>query len=259
VVVLATPLAASAQQDSGDPKWAQPIPDPDKPGVAVGTNPAAAGQGGSGRGRCEFVKDPQSAQLAPLFGYHEPGAFFFFTCNGREGYQWFPSTSRADPLVLARQAARRLGVEQPLIGVNPRPDLAQLVNLRTWLWVEPGSWRPRRATAAVPGVSAAVTAVPVQVVWEMGDGGRVVCDGPGRPFDPTRPAAAQPPGCGYTYKRSSASEPGGRFVVTATLRWRVAWQASGAPGGGTLPPIATSTQVALRVAEVQALNGRAGS
>ena len=147
-----------------------------------------------------------------------------------------------DPAALAREAAQRLELRTPAIGMNPAPDRDQLVNLRTWLWVTRRSWTPQQATASVPGVSATVVARPA----------RVVCRGPGTPYDPARPA--REPGCGYMYRRSSAGAPEGRLLVTATITWNVSWSATGVTGGGSLPAASRSTQVPVRVAEIQALN-----
>jgi hypothetical protein len=157
------------------------------------------------------------------------------------------------PIVLARQAYRFLPLPSPTIHTNPPADRQQLANLPTWLWLDRESWGPRTATASIPGLSVTVTALPVMVTWTMGDGGRVVCDGPGMAFDPAQ--ATRQPNCGYTYRRSSAGQPAGRFTVTATTTWKITWTASGSvTGGGTLPPLARSAQTALAVAEVQAIN-----
>jgi hypothetical protein len=157
------------------------------------------------------------------------------------------------PAVLARQAYRFLPLPTPAIRTNPPADRQQLANLPTWLWLGRTSWGPRTATASIPGLSVTVTAVPVVVTWTMGDGGRVVCRGPGTAFEPAQPARR--PSCVYTYRRSSAGQPAGRFTVTATTTWNIAWTASGSvTGGGTLPPLARSAQTALAVAEVQAIN-----
>jgi hypothetical protein len=157
------------------------------------------------------------------------------------------------PIVLARQAYRFLPLPAPTIHTNPPAERQQLANLPTWMWLDRESWGPRTATASIPGLSVTVTAVPVMVTWTMGDGGRVVCDGPGMAFDPAQPT--RQPSCGYTYRRSSAGQPADRFTVTATTTWNITWTASGSvTGGGTLPPLARSAQTTLAVAEVQAIN-----
>jgi len=164
-----------------------------------------------------------------------------------------PQPQIVTPELLARQASRFLPLPAPEIHTNPPAERHQLVNLATVLWVGQASWGTRTATARIPGLSVTVTAVPVTMTWTMGDGGRVVCGGPGTAFDPARPA--RQPSCAYTYRRSSAGQPTGRFPVTATTTWQITWTASGnVTGGGTLPPLARSAQTALAVAEVQAIN-----
>jgi len=171
--------------------------------------------------------------------------------DGTAGIGWMPNgRPMVAPVVLAREAYRYLPLPAPRVRTNPPVGSAQLVNLRTWLWVDPATWGSRSATASVPGLSATVTAVPVSVTWTMGDGGRVVCRGPGTAYDSGRPEASQDPGCSYTYHHAADA-----YTVEATTTWRITWTADGAPGGGTLPPLArTSPATLLRVVEVQAIN-----
>ncbi len=252
-VVLLGTWAPGAHAQPAEPSsdWARPLPDPKAPGVVVGTRPVSAGRGG-GAG-CVFTRDRETDWLNNVVGIKGTG-YQWRCADGRTGYTWVPPQARVDPVVLARQAARRLALGVPAVGTSPPAGVPQVVNVRTLLWVDPSAWRPRQATASLPGVSATVVAEPELVIWEMGEGGRVVCRGPGVRYDPARPAAERRGGCGYTYRRSSAAEPGERFVVTARVRWRVTWTASGAPGGGVLAPVTSSARVALRVAELQALN-----
>ena len=159
------------------------------------------------------------------------------------------------PEVLAQQAVRFLPLSAPAIRTNPRPDLDQLVNLPMWMWLAPGSWGRRTATAAVPGLVVTVVATPTTVTWRPGDGTVQVCDGPGRAYDPARPPEAQRPSCAHTWRRSSAGEPAGRYRMTATSTWVIRWTASGAViASGTLPPLERSAQTSLRVVEAEALN-----
>jgi hypothetical protein len=158
------------------------------------------------------------------------------------------------PQVLAQQAYRFLPLPAPLIRTNPPPTQDQLVNLATLLWVDEVTWGTRTATASVPGLAVTVTAVPVTVTWRMGDGGEVTCRGPGTLFDPAAALSGQPATCSYIYGRSSAGQPAGQFTVTATTTWRITWTATGAAASGTLPPLTRTSQTALRVAEVQAIN-----
>lgn len=166
-----------------------------------------------------------------------------------------PTGQPVTPALLARQASRYLPLPVPAIHTNPSADRDQLVNLPTWLWVDPASWGRLIATAAVPGLSVTVVATPSTVTWRPGDGSVHVCQGPGTAYDPARATPAQQPTCAYTYRRSSLAEPAGRYQMTATITWTVSWTASGAIGAsGTLPPMARSAAMTLRVIEAQALN-----
>ena len=166
-----------------------------------------------------------------------------------------PAQPAVTPEVLARQAARYLPLPAPIIRTNPPADRDQLVNLPTWLWVDASSWGRRTATATVPGLSVTVVATPSTVTWRPGDGTVHVCHGPGTAYDPAHAPAAQQTACSYTYRRNSLGEPAGRYHMTATITWDVAWTTTGAIGAsGTLPPMARSGATELRVIEAETLN-----
>ena len=189
------------------------------------------------------------------YGAPPPDAHLYsVTCGAvSAGFFWLNPAAVPVPTggpsaaVLAQRAYRVLVLATPVIGMSPGPGVAQLVRVPTWLWLDPGVWGPRSATVAVPGLSATVTAVPVRVVWSMGDGTTVVCAGPGTPFTAGRsnPYAASPD-CGHTYTRA------GPVTVTATVAWRVRWAGGGT--GGVLPPLVSASSVDLRVVEAQAVN-----
>lgn len=232
------------------------------PTAVAGVAATADGGGGGSGSRCvyerltlppgERVYDPDGT----AYEADGPGGWYVRSCQGPDGRQdaygvvFVPDA--VDPLTLAQEALRRLPLPLPSVGTSPPPDRDQVVHVPTWLWVE-DAWAPVSATASVPGVSVTVTAVPDSVAWEMGNGDSVVCDGPGTPYDPSRPDAEQSTDCSYTYTASSAGQPGERFTVTATQRWRVTWTAIGVAGGGDLGTVSRSTQFTLRVAEGQAL------
>ncbi len=179
-------------------------------------------------------------------------------CAGQPvGYVWLtpsrPWVTSPSAAELARRAYRRLVLAVPVIGTSPPPAVPQLVRVPVWLWLERSGWRPRRATAAVPGLSATAVAVPVRVEWSMGEGTSVVCAGPGTVFrvgvdDPY----AGSPDCGHTYPGASTGEPGGVFTVTARVSWRVSW--SGGGRSGVLPALESTGRLRLRVVESQAVN-----
>ncbi len=241
-------------------------PNPGTNGVGIGVSTSGGAgvslSGSSGRTCTWTTAAPEPfksiwANVPPPAGEApSSGQWARWDCSdGTAGIGWLPASRPVvAPVVLAREAYKYLPLPAPGIRTSPPVGRDQLVGLPTWLWVDRGTWGARSATASVPGVAATVSAVPVSVAWVLGDGGRVVCRGPGVAYDPARPEAGQRSSCSYTYRRGSAGAPGGRFVVTATTTWRITWAARGEPGGGSLPPLTRSSQTTLRVAEVQALN-----
>ena len=187
------------------------------------------------------------------------GAWFYKVCNASSDGALLSSNPLVfvpdpSPEALRQQALRHMSLPAPAVETSPPADKLQLVNLETWLSVG-GAWETQTSTAAVPGVSVTVTAQPQRVVWDMGTGDTVVCDGPGATYDSSRPDAGQEPPCSYRWPRSSAGEPDGAFHVTATVQWGVSWTVTGAPGGGPLPAMQQSTVRAMRVGEAQARSG----
>jgi hypothetical protein len=162
------------------------------------------------------------------------------------------------PGVLGQVARRLLVLPSPVIRSSPAPGDLQLVHLPVWLWVDRAVWVPRSRTAVVPGEEVTATAVPVSVLWRMGDGSVVTCRGPGIPYSRRYSPPSASPDCGHTYGRSSAGQPRGAYRVAATITWDVTWQATGG-AGGTLPPLFSRSAAAFRVAESQAVNTAGGS
>lgn len=188
----------------------------------------------------------------------QPGAWYVYKCDHAGVIDalyrppaWIPDGPAAapSPARLAEQARSQLLLPSPRIVANPAGE--QLVNLPTWLWVDPASWGARSATAQVPGVMVTAVARPTSVSWSMGDGSSVSCPGPGAPFPPGGDPWATSPDCGHVYRDSSAAQAGQAFPVTATVHWSVTWW--GAGQGGTFPDLTTSASTQFRVAEAQAL------
>ena len=172
-----------------------------------------------------------------------------------------PTPPPPSPGMLAVQALNRTPLPAPSMSMSPGGDIPLLVNLLTFLWVDPAQWRPVTASASAGGVTSTVTAVPERVVWDMGQGDTVTCDGPGAPYVPNLPDDAQPSDCRFTYPASSSSARSAdrTFTVTATVEWHVTWSASGAAGGGDLGTSRRASTTTVRVAELQVLNTRSGS
>ena len=159
-----------------------------------------------------------------------------------------------DPAQLATEALQRTPLPEPEITMAPAPDIPQLVNLTTFLWLPAEQWQTASASASAGGVTSTVTATPTRVIWDMGQGDTVVCDGPGVPYRPDLPDERQPSDCHFTYRFSSAGAPGNAFTVTATLEWETTWSVSGAPGGGSLGIVRRSASTRVQVAELQTVN-----
>jgi hypothetical protein len=152
---------------------------------------------------------------------------------------------------VVERAVRQLRLPQPVIRTSPDAGVDQVVRVPTWLWVERSDWEPVSTSVAVTGVRVTATARPVRAVWSMGDGGSVVCRGPGTPYSDSFRPDQPSPDCGYTYLRSSRSEPGGAFPVTVRVEWDVTWHGAGRTGD--VHGLATSAQRQLVVDEVQAV------
>lgn len=155
-----------------------------------------------------------------------------------------PAAPVISPQMLAQEASAQLGVSLPAPATSPGLDQFQLVGLPTWLWVK--EWDPVSKTAAIPGLSATVSAHPVRSTWDFGAGGKVVCDGPGTPFDVHKAAANQSTDCALTFTRS------GVYTAQVTVEWAVSWNAS-TGGGGALPGLVRTTTFPIEARAAQAV------
>jgi len=239
-------------------------------------HPGTAARGGSGdtsKVQCTDVPLPDAQSAVLGSGGPTPGMWYLVKCPNQPGTAnvehlvWVPAGSVAAPATgtvgadagaVAARAAASIVLPSPTIQLNPATF--SVVNLQSWLAIDPALWRPFTAAATAGGVSVTAQASPTSVTWNMGDGGVVVCDGPGTRYDPTLPESAQTPSCAYTYQRSSEGQTSsdgnpndGAFQVTATVTWTVTWAALGEPGGGTLPSLQTSSTAPVRVEQVESV------
>lgn len=235
---------------------------------AVGTHNVSGGASGCPQGYSfqtwtDTAGNPvtgQPGQVNPISGQSVPvgstpvdvfcGGSYVSTTYRRPAGPTGPAVS---PVVLARQAVAEAAF--PVLAIRTDPPSGRLVvNFPVWLSLSSG-FAPVSASASAGSVTSSVSVRPVSVTWSMGDGGSVTCDGPGVAFDPARPFDAQvPPPCGYSYARSSATELGQQFTVTATVSFRATWTVSGAAGGGVLGPVVRSVSVPVRVGEIEAVS-----
>jgi hypothetical protein len=228
------------------------------PGAELPGNPS----GGSGRVRCVLydvpgIETPYDVTRVPVRD-PVPGRTYVLTCTNARGEEVYnelivyePGVTVIDAAGLARHAYRDLPLLFPAAHLSPPADADQLVGVPTWLWVDARSWVATSATASVPGLSATVTATPVRLVWRPGDGAEVVCEGPGRAYDPARRAREQRTECSHTYQRSSHRQPGGRYRAEVQMVWRVTWHGSNGRRG-TLPDVWRGVRFGVRAVERQA-------
>ncbi len=274
VVTVAKPspaFGAASGSDNGNGTVTVGVSDS---GSATGTGGTSTGGGGSSGGANPWTCTSTSLILNDEGGFAPggptPGGWYSITCNngvtGASTTQtvWITSQAPAttpgvDPRTVALQAEDSLRLPSPTLHFNPAASA--VVNLPTWLWVDPSVWHPYSVTASVGAVSATAVATPVAVTWQMGDGGVVTCAGPGQAFDLFRPAQMQDTACHYAYRTSSLGQPftdgnpdTAAYLVRATITWTVSWSAVGAAGQGTLPSLATSAVTPVRVVQVESVD-----
>lgn len=213
--------------------------------------------GGVWNGQC-YVKalDPQPDYDEPIWDGRTEGVIVMcYEPQSTPGISynviWVPYIpgvdSGPDPEALAREAIVAMQLTAGAIGTTPPGPAVGVLGLPTWLWVDdPGESTTGPITRSVSssGLSVTATASLQQIVYAMGDGATVRCEGAnaaGTPY--TTSAGSSPsPTCGHTY--SSAGE----YTITATSTWVVEW--SGGGQTGTIPMELTAS-VGHEVGEVQ--------
>jgi len=123
----------------------------------------------------------------------------------------------------------------PSIATSPPLNTAAVVNLPTYLYLNPGAWQNFTATASAAGVTATVVATPAEVVWSTGDGNTVTCappQAPGVPYNSSwgsTPPPASAGACTYAYRYPD--QPGA-YQLSATVWYDAVWTSTGAGGAG---------------------------
>lgn len=257
VVVLA--VATPALADGSGDGWLGPGGDIN---AGAGEDGSSSGGGGGGGGSgCTYTPVGQdisdTADRLADHGWGNPGgdgegAWYRKICpDGTGTLVWIPAGG-VDPAVLAEQAFDRAQIPLPGVELSPPEGTDQVVNVATWMWVD--NFTAISASATAGAVTVTVTARPVRVDWSMGNGDTVSCPTGGTPYDNSRPPESQHSDCTYTYRRSSAAGSNGTFTMRATTRWHVTWVATGVAASGDLGFIGRSTDIVVRVAEIQAVH-----
>jgi hypothetical protein len=143
------------------------------------------------------------------------------------------------------------------------PTNQVVVNVGMWMWADADWWHSVTAMAWVPTVFgsawARTTATPVRLRFiSQDDGtangglvGAMECAGPGIEWSVAIGDEATSP-CMYTYQHSSVSRDGEVFVGVVSVDWEISWT-SNTGGSGSLPSYTTSSFMAVKVDELQAL------
>ena len=243
---------------------------PGQGGGQAGGSGGTDGTGGSGSSDsgdptdktvCVYkLADPQPPAGSLDWQGHEPGdgAVYEQTCGwgGVDGdvivrMVWLadpPPQETVDPAVLAQRAVDSMTLLGPDIA-SPRVAGKYTVGVPMWMWVNRSAttYGPNTASASAGGITVTATARVSKIVWKMGDGASVTCNGPGTPYTSSE-GMAQSPTCGHVYSKTSAGAQNGKFPVTATSTWTINWQGGGQAGQLTE---VRQTNVQVAVGEVQ--------
>jgi hypothetical protein len=282
--VQTTPTTQPASETvaSGDQGFYGAVTGADDPSVSVSYTNLVASDGAPAarevaavRARtCEMWAAPdgpgsmgsENRPLASVEGGLVDGAWYYQTCRYTDTgelassryWQYLEGAPGFGPdlAALAASAYDRIALPFPVPSTAPSLEVRPLTGLDTWLWIDPVAWEPREATAELAGFGVTVTATPVRVIWDMGEGERPVeCDGPGTVWQPDGPES-QTTDCAYNYRWNSNDEPDGVFRASVTVEWDVAWTASTGAGGTLAPGRRTTTfDVAVRSIEAQICYG----
>ncbi|MFC4469224.1 ATP/GTP-binding protein [Streptomyces xiangluensis] len=211
---------------------------------------------------CYFEQaNPQPPAGDPAWKGHDPddGAVYDAYCpnNPNMTTEWFAqppngAVEAVDPQVLALQAVKNMTLLGPDIGIVPEPGGKGVVGMPVWMWANdtPNAWGPVTETASAGAVTVTATAQVSKVVWSMGDGAKVTCNGRGTAYEAAF-GKKDSPDCGHRYDLPSTTRSSGKYHVTATATWTIDWQGGGQTG--ELTEIRDNA-VDITVAEVQVLN-----
>ena len=165
------------------------------------------------------------------------------------------------PAQLAEQAAASFHLALPSGHRSPAEDKDiggypfTYIHLWTFYWTDPGTWRSLTATASAGGNFATVTATPVSLAFDPGDGSSSAsCGGPGRPWLESDGNGAPTDGaCGFQYSHITGPAYGSPVTSTQTITWQLTWTGSNNTNG-SLTSKTTSTNGRLNVLQIQTVN-----
>lgn len=209
--------------------------------------------------------DPDDAQSVAAMGEHKDGVVMSCTSlMGFTTYYWAKTADSAgpDPAVVAQQAITSMNLHMGTLASNPPessdPSVMGLVGYPVWLWISDPSESttgPITREATSGSVTVSATATLASIVWDMGDGTSVTCNGGGTAYV-AADGSSESPTCGHIYQQTSADQPGQEYPVTATATWDITWSGGGQSGSQT---VTFSDSTKLRIGEAQVLLTGTGS
>ncbi|MFF8847607.1 ATP/GTP-binding protein [Streptomyces sp. NPDC015127] len=239
----------------------------------VGVGDDTDGSGGQARGsqsdsgdssgsqvKCRYTKiapKPPAEHPAWKGKAPEKNDLYFMECsdggdNNPDGFIVVPEGQPPVPQVAPQELAQRAVDSMTLLGpdiASPRAAGKYTVGVPMWMWVNQSAttYGPNTARASAGGVTVTATAKVSKIVWQMGDGASVACNGPGTPYQASE-GMAESPTCGHVYSKTSAGAQDAKYQVTATSTWSIDWQGGGQ--AGQLTEI-RQTNVQVAVGELQ--------
>lgn len=266
---------AGAQEGSSNPRWETGVSATQDGGTATLVSVGSGGEGTGGSSRCtsEVIPDSEVASLLPVPPLGTPDGsiqWVVVRCRQDPSEPWVITNlyqvGDTPPVALLLEEARRQLV-LPLATADMAPDPQfGVANAEAFLWIDSAVWIDHSATASLPGASLTLTASPVLMTWDMGEGSdrkgnpRLVrCASPGVPFDIDRPAAQQSTDCSYRYNTTSGSQPNSEFLVRPYIEWTRTWVCEPGCGSGSLPNLVMEgNTLPARIGEIQALGTNGG-
>lgn len=285
-VVAMPPVAAASAADPPDvicpPSQTTCEVWDDEPGHGGGPGDGGPGDGGGGGGAtCQWDGEVVPCYDEVLGWFHNGDGCYYKLIEPRpegtpDGFDWYVLTCNGgdlgsqrtelldapppgfgtppDPAELARAALASIDLLPPRVAVAPRRRIGSgLVGLPVWMWASTaGSGQPRhyfgpqQASAGDRGLTVQIAAEVTRVRWDMGNGTKVTCSGPGTAYESDSPLAGKrSPDCGY---HSGYPEPG-TYQIQATTHWTVSW--SGGGESGSFEVTRTSGTVTIEIDELQ--------
>jgi len=194
-----------------------------------------------------FPLDPQPKPVSPLWQGHDPSEGSIWSCDPTVSVSdntWFVPNGAAvfEPGRVAQQLVRRAPFELADAKIAPPPTYHTYINYLNWLWIPEGQWHEVSVSLTVRGAMVTLTATPTYVAWDMGNGERVSCAGPGRAWVRGMPEDA-PTNCSFRYGSMQDAE-GDRWTVAARIHYTLRWTCTGNCGGQTSGDLGAVTALA---------------